>query len=95
MVSPVTHILQHFLERIMSDVLKEDNGKVSIGDRNISNVIYKCYSQGRAEEEALVESLHTTAFSAEKTKLMTNSAKAIHNLQNFEGGQKMAEGSPR
>ena len=37
-MSSVTHPLQHFLERIMSDDLEEHDGKVSIGSRNITNL---------------------------------------------------------
>ena len=35
-MSSVTHPLQHFLDRIMSDALEEHDGKVSTGGRNIS-----------------------------------------------------------
>ena len=74
-----------FLERIMSDALEEHDGKVSIGGRNITNLRFADAIDALAEEEqeleALVESLHKTftrykmKISAEKTKLMTNSAK--------------------
>ena len=37
-VSSVTHPLQHFLERIMSDALGEHDRKVSIGGSNITNL---------------------------------------------------------
>ena len=37
-MSSVTHPLQHFFERIMSDSLEEHDGKVSIGGRNITNL---------------------------------------------------------
>ena len=73
-----------FLERIMSDALEEHDGKVSIGDRNITNLPFADDIDALAEEEqeleALVESLDKTCtrykmeISAEKTKLMTNSA---------------------
>ena len=33
-----THLLQHFLERIMSDALEEHDGKVSVGGRTITNL---------------------------------------------------------
>ena len=64
-----------FLERIMSDALEEHVGKVSIGGRNITN-----QAEEEQELEALIESLHKTftrykmEISAEKTRLMTNSA---------------------
>ena len=73
-----------FLERIMSDAL---DGNVSIGDRNITNLRFADDIYALAEEEqeleALVQSLDKTCtrysmeISAEKTKLMTNSANGI------------------
>ena len=76
-----------FLERIMSDALEEHDGKVSIGGRNITNLRFADDIDALAEEEqeleALVESLDKTCtrykmeISAEKTKLMTNSATGI------------------
>ena len=76
-----------FLERIMSDALDEHNGTVSIGGRNITNLRFADDIDALAEEEqeleALVESLDKTCtrykmeISAEKTKLMTNSANGI------------------
>ena len=66
-----------FLERIMSDALEEHDGKVSIGGRNITNL------QFANDIDALVESLDKTCtrykmeISAEKPKLMTNSANGI------------------
>ena len=76
-----------FLERIMSDALEEHDGKVSIGGRNITNLRFADDIDAQAEEEqeleALVESLDKTCtrykmeISAEKTKLMTNSANGI------------------
>ena len=76
-----------FLERIMSDALEEHDGKVSIGGRNITNLRFADDMDALAEEEqeleALVESLDKTCtrykmeISAEKTKLMTNSANGI------------------
>ena len=76
-----------FLERIMSDAQEEHVGKVSIGGRNITNLRFADDIDALAEEEqeleALVESLHKTftrykmKISAEKTKLMTNSANGI------------------
>ena len=76
-----------FLERIMSDALEEHDGKVSIGRRNITNLRFADDIAAPAEEEqeleALVESHDKTCtrykmgISAEKTKLMTNSANGI------------------
>ena len=76
-----------FLERIMSDALEEHDGKVSIGSRNITNLQFADDTDALAAEEqeleALVESLDKTCtrykmeISAEKTKLMTNSANGI------------------
>ena len=60
-MSCVTHPLQHFLEWIMSDALEEHDRKVSIGDRNITNLRFADGTDALAEEEqeleALVESL--------------------------------------
>ena len=68
----------------MSDALEEHDGRVRIGDRNITNLRFADDIDALAEEEqgleALIESLHKTftrykmKISAEKTKLMTNSA---------------------
>ena len=76
-----------FLERIMPDAQEEHVGKVNIGGRNITNLRFADDIDALAEEEqeleALVESLHKTCtrykmkISAEKTKLMTNSANVI------------------
>ena len=53
-----------FLERIMSDALEEHGGKVSMGDRNITNLLFVDDIDALAEEEqeleALVESLDRT-----------------------------------
>ena len=86
-MSSVTHLFNIFLERIMSDALEEHDGKVSIGGRNITNLQFADDIDALAEEEqeleALVESLDKTCtrykmeISAEKTKLMTNSANGI------------------
>ena len=82
-----TTLFNIFLERIMSDALEEHDGKVSIGGRNITNLRFADDIDALAEEEqeleALVESLDKTCtrykmeISAEKTKLMTNSANVI------------------
>ena len=71
----------------MSDAQEEHVGKVSIGGRNITNLRFADDIDALVEEEqeleALVESLHKTftrykmKISAEKTKLMTNSANGI------------------
>ena len=71
----------------MSDALEEHDGKVSIGGRNITNLRFADDIDSLAEEEqqleALVESFDKTCtrykmeISAEKTKLMTNSAIGI------------------
>ena len=76
-----------FLERIMSDALKVHDGKVSIGVRTITNLRFADDIDALAEEEqeleALAESLdkictrYKMEISAEKTKLMTNSANGI------------------
>ena len=76
-------LFKSFLERIM----EEHNGKVSIDGSNITNLRFADDIDALAEEEqeleALVESLVKTCtrymmeISAEKTKLMTNSANGI------------------
>ena len=37
-MSSVTHPLQHYIHRIMSDALEEHDGKVSLNSRNIINL---------------------------------------------------------
>ena len=84
-----------FLERIMSDALEEHDGKVSIGGRNITNLRFADDIEALAEEgqelEALVESLDKNCtrykmdISAEKTKLMTNSANGIQRETKVKG----------
>ena len=65
-----------FLERIMTDVLEDHQGTVSIGDRTITNLRFN-------ELISLVDRLDKTSaafgmeISAEKTKLMTNNANGI------------------
>ena len=78
-----------FLERIMSDALEEDNGKLSISGRNITNlrfaddILVDALAEEEQELETLVESLDETCtrykmeISAEKTKLMTNTVIGI------------------
>ena len=56
-MSSVTHTLQHFLERIMSDALEEHDGKVSIGGRNITNLRFADDKDALAEEEQELEAL--------------------------------------
>ena len=76
-----------FLERIMSDALEEHDGKLSIGGRNITNRRVADDMDALAEEEQELEALvkrhditctrYKKEISAEKTKLMTNSASGI------------------
>ena len=76
-----------FLEQIMADAQEEHDGKVSIGGRIITNLRFADDKDAVAEEdqelEALVEFFDKTCImykmeiSAEKTKLMTNSANGI------------------
>ena len=71
----------------MSDALEEHDGKVSIYSRNVTNLRFADDIDALAAEEqeleTLVESLDKTCtrykmeISAEKTKLMTNSANGI------------------
>ena len=80
-------LLNIFLVLIMFDALEEHDGKVSIGSRNITNLQFAddidAVAEKEQELEALIESLNKicTRFkmeiSAEKTKLMTNSANGI------------------
>ena len=93
LLSPTLFII--FLERIMSDALEEHDGKVSIGGRYITNLRFAddIYSLAEEEQElqVLVESLYKTCtrykteISAEKTKLMTNSAKQCLSSSSGEG----------
>ena len=76
-----------FLERIMTDALEDHNGTVSIGGRTITNLRFADDIDGLAGNEQelanLVKRLDETSsrygmeISAEKTKLMTNSAHPI------------------
>ena len=80
-------LINIFLKRIMSDALEEYGRRVSIGGRNITNLEIASDIDAQAEEEqeleALFESLDKTCtrykmeISAEKTRLMTNSANGI------------------
>ena len=78
----------------MSDALEKHDGKVSIGGRHTTNRFahdIDALDEEEQELEALVESLDNTCIrytckmeiSAEKTKLMTNSAKAVLQLGCF------------
>ena len=79
----------------MSDALEEHDGKVSIGGRNITNLQFADDIDALAEEEqeleAIGESLNKTCTrykmetSAEKTKLMTNSANGIQRKIKVKG----------
>ena len=76
--------------RIMSDALEEHDGEFSIGDKNITKLRLADDIDALAEEgpalEALVDSLDKTCtrykmeISAEKTKLMRNSANGIRRV---------------
>ena len=75
-----------FLEWIMSDALEEHDGKVSLSGRNITNLRFADDMDALAEEEQELEALvekdktctrYKMEISAEKTKLMTNSANGI------------------
>ena len=60
-MSSVTHFFNIFLEQTTSNALEEHNDKVSIGDRNNTNLRFADDIDALAEEEqeleALVESL--------------------------------------
>ena len=85
LLSPI--LVNIFLEQIMYDGLEEHDAKVSIGGRNITNLRFADDIDAQAEEEqeveALVESLdkictrYKMEISAEKTRLVTNSANGI------------------
>ena len=55
LLSPVLYNI--FLERIMSDALEEQNGKVSIGGINITNLWFADDIDALAEEEQELEAL--------------------------------------
>ena len=79
----------------MPDALEEHDGTVSIGGRNITNLRFADDIDALAEEEqeleAIVESLHKTftkykmEISAEKAKLITNSANGIQRETKVKG----------
>ena len=87
-----------FLERIMTDTVKDHEGTVSIGGRTITNLRFADDIDGLAGEEEepanLVERLDkaSTAYgmkiSAEKTKLMTNNTSGV-NMEIKVNGQKL------
>ena len=56
-MSSVTHPLQHFFKRTMSDALEGHDGKVSIGGRNITNLRFADDTDALAEEEQELEAL--------------------------------------
>ena len=76
-----------FLERIMTDALRDHEGTVNIGGRTITNIRFAVNIDGLAGEEEelakLVERLDTAfpaygmEISAEKTKLTTNNTSGI------------------
>ena len=76
------------LERIMSDVLEEHKGTISIAGRTITNLRFADDIDGLAGSEQelaqLVERIDQTSraygmeINAEKTKLMTNNINGIH-----------------
>ena len=80
-------LINIFLNWIMSDTLEEYGRRISIGSRNITNLEFADDIDAPAEKvqelEALVESLDKTCtrykmeVSAEKTRLMTDSANGI------------------
>ena len=77
----------------MSDALEEHDGKVSIGGRNITNLRFADDIDALAEVEQELESLDKTCrrykmeISAEKTKLMKNSANGIQRKIQVKGQQ--------
>ena len=86
-MSTLTHPLQLFLERIMTDASEDHEGTVSIGGRTITNLRFANDIDGLAGEEELanlVERLDkaSTAYglviSTKKTKLMTNKTSGIN-----------------
>ena len=93
LLSPI--LFNIFLERIMPDALEENDETVSIGGRNITNLRFAGDIDALAEEEqeleAPVESLdkvctmYKMEISAEKTKLITNSAIGIQRKIQVKG----------
>ena len=54
-MSSVTHHVQHFSRTDMSDALKEHDGKISVGSRNITNLRFANDIDALAEEEQELE----------------------------------------
>ena len=73
-----------FLERIMSDALKEYDGKVIIGGRNITNLRFADDIDALAEEEqefeALVESFDKTCT---RYKMEISAEKVTHTIMQY------------
>ena len=97
-MSTLTHPLQHISRRIMTDVLEDHEGTVSIGGRTITNLRFADDIDGLAGEEEeelakLDERLDkaSTAYGmeicAEKTKLMTNNTSGINTEIKVNGQQ--------
>ena len=73
-----------FLEKIMTDALKDYKGSVSIGGRTITNLRFADLIDGKEEELfklanqlGKASTTHGMEISAEKTKLMTNNTREI------------------
>ena len=85
---PLHSSTSYSVERIMSDVLEEHEGTVSIAGRTITNLRFADDIDGlvgsEQELEQLVELIDQTSkaygmeINAEKTKLMTNNINGIH-----------------
>ena len=96
LLSPI--LFHIFLEKIVTDVLDDQEGTLSIGGRTITNLRFADDNDGLAGEaeelENLVECLNkaSTAFGVEisvkKTKLMTNNTSGI-NTEIKVNGQKL------
>ena len=90
-----TTLFSIFLERIMSDALEEHDRKVSIGGRNITNLQFADDIYALAEEEQKLEAQaespdktctkYKMRISADKAKLMTNSADDIQREIKVQG----------
>ena len=84
-----------YIERIMSDFLKEHDGEVSISSRNIITLQFAkdldAVAEEEQEQETLVESLNKTCtqykmeISAEEINLMTNSFSVIQTETKVKG----------
>ena len=98
-MSTLTHPLQLFLERIMTDASEDHDGTVSIGGRTITNLRFAYDIDGLAGEDEpakLVERLDkaSTAYgieiSVKKTKLMTSNTSGI-NTEIKVNGEKLRQ----